>query len=173
MPEPLPHPDIPPPHAIDPGLPLWVWLLATAALLGLVTLVLGLLLRKPAKAAAPPERPIRTAMRSLKDLRNRADALTPADIGHQVSAILRRYHLERHGIPAPWRTTEELFPQEAAATEATRRKKWRDRFEPLAAFYDALAYAPLPATKGDALALVDQALTKLEEERLHEDALAA
>lgn len=172
-PEPLPHPEIPPPHAIDPGVPLWVWIVTGAVLVALIALLLGILLRKPAATKGSTERPLKKATRALKDLRNRADVIAPAEVGHEVSVILRRYYLERHGIPAPCQTSEELFPPVDRNDEPIRRRKWRERFEPLAAFYDALAYAPLPATKHDALKLVDDALAKLEEERLHEDPVVA
>ena len=49
---------------------------------------------------------------------------------------------------------------------------WRERFESLAALYDSLSYAPMPATKEEALALVETAIMKLEEERLYENPLA-
>jgi hypothetical protein len=59
-----------------------------------------------------------------------------------------------------------------AGPEPLRRRAWRERFESLAALYDSLSYAPLPVTKAEALALVETALVKLEEERLHENPLA-
>jgi hypothetical protein len=109
----------------------------------------------------------------MKDLRNKADVLPPSDIGHAVSEILRVYYLDRYGIPAPFKTTEELFPHATRNDESLRRRNWRDRFESLAAIYDALSYMPGPLSKTDAIALVESAISKLEEERmLHEDSLA-
>ena len=168
-PPPLPHPEIPPPVSIVSPLPWWVLLIAGLVLLGLVALILYLILGRKAKAVIVAKRPLQDAVRRMKDLQGKADVLSPSDVGHGVSEILRRYYMERYNIAAPFKTTQELFPQQADADKNFRRRAWRERFEPLAALYDSLAYAPLPATRSEAVALVETAITKLEEERLLPD----
>jgi len=171
-PPPLPHPDILPPVPVELSWPLWLVLVACAAVLGVLLLILWLFLGKKAPQGLPVKRPLKEALYAMKALRAKADVLPPSQIGHEVSEVLRRYYLERYGIPAPFKTSEELFPAGSLETEPLRRRAWRERFESLAALYDSLSYAPLPATKAEALALVETALVKLEEERLHENPLA-
>jgi hypothetical protein len=151
---------------------MWLVLLVCAAALGVVLLILWLFLGKKAPPGLPVKRPLKEALHAMKALRAKADVLPPSEIGHEVSEVLRRYYLERYGIPAPFKTSEELFPAGSLETEPLRRRAWRERFESLAALYDSLSYAPLPVTKAEALALVETALVKLEEERLHENPLA-
>lgn len=171
-PPPLPYPDILPPVPVELSWPLWLVLLACAAALGVVLLFLWLFMGKKAPQGLPVKRPLKEALHAMKALRAKAELLPPSQIGHEVSEVLRRYYLERYGIPAPFKTTEELFPAGSAEQEPPRRRMWRERFESLAALYDSLSYAPMPATKDEALALVETAIMKLEEERLHENPLA-
>ena len=171
-PPPLPHPDILPPVPVGLSWPLWLVLLASAAGLGVVLLILWLFMAKKAPQGLPVKRPLKEALHAMKALRAKAEVLSPSEVGHLVSELLRRYYLERYGIPAPFKTSEELFPAGSLEQEPLRRRAWRERFESLAALYDSLSYAPLPATKTEALALVETAIVKLEEERLHENPLA-
>ncbi|MBL9146002.1 MAG: DUF4381 family protein [Verrucomicrobiaceae bacterium] len=168
-PPPLPHPEIPPPVDVMTPWPWWLLVLAGLLLLGLVALVLFLILANKPKAVVPVRRPLQDAVRRMKDLRGKADVLPPSEVGHGVSEILRRYYMERYSIPAPFKTTQELFPLNADVDKNFRRRAWRERFEPLAELYDSLAYAPLPATSSEAIALVETAINKLEEERLLPD----
>lgn len=168
-PPPLPHPEIPPPVDIVSPLPWWLILIAGMVLLGLVALVLFLIFGRKPLIAVVAKRPLQDALKRMKDLRSKADVIPPSEVGHGVSAILRRYYMERYDIPAPFKTTQELFPQQADMEKNFRRRAWRERFEPLAALYDSLAYAPLPATSREAMALVDTAISHLEEERLLPD----
>lgn len=173
-PEPLPHPDIPPPLHFEPGWSWAVWMGIGVATLALMGLLLSILLSRRETVRQPPKRPLQTALRAMKDLRNKIDVIAPAEVGHGVSEILRQYYLDRYGIPAPFKTTEELFPQATRNDEPLRRRHWRERFESLAALYDSLSYMPPPLSKPDAVGLVDSAISKLEEERLlHEDSVAA
>ena len=171
-PPPLPHPEIVQPLVVPEPVSVWLMvgmlLLLALAVSGLVFLLFG---RKPGASSAI-KRPVKDAMRALKDLRSRADAIGPAEVGHQVSEILRRFHEVRYGIPATCRTSQELFPKVDMSGEPLRRRAWRERYEPLAAVYDALSYAPVPATTVEAVKLIDASLEKLGEERLNEDALA-
>jgi hypothetical protein len=170
-PEPLPHPEIPAPELIVLPWPWWMHALVIIGALAVVGLILWWLMRKPNRGPDRSERPLKVALRALKDIHNRADILPPADVGHAVSHVLRTYYQARYGIPAPARTTQELFPEAGRDDEPIRRRQFRLRFEPLATLYDQLAYAPLPATSAEALTLVDTATATLEDERLHESAM--
>jgi hypothetical protein len=171
-PEPLPHPQIPSPAELVEGLPWWVYLAGVVLVLGIIALLVWLVVGGKKTVTVSIKRPVQTALRALKDLRSKAEGLTPVDIGHRVSEILRHYYEDRYHIPAPCRTSEELFPAIPLQEEHPRRRHWRERFESLAALYDALSYTPLPASKSEALALVETAINKLEDERLHEHTLA-
>jgi hypothetical protein len=165
----LPHPEIPPPEELPVHYPWWAYLLGGLVLAGLVTLVIVLIFGRKEKPVTVTKRPLGDALRRMKDLRAKADVLPPSEVGHGVSEILRRYYMDRYHIPAPFKTTEELFPRVPIEEEPIRRRVWRQRFESLAALYDSLAYAPLPATRSEAIALVETAIIKLEEERLQSD----
>ncbi len=171
-PERLPHPDLPAPAQIVPGLSWWGYAGVALVIIALLGLLLSLIFGKKTAPAPEPKRPLVTALRAMKDLRNKADVIAPADVGHRVSEILRTYYLDRYGIPAPFKTTEELFPHATRNDEPLRRRMWRERFESLAELYDSLAYMPPAFSKNDALTLVENTISKLEEERLHENTLA-
>ena len=163
-PVPLPHPDIAPPVELPGGLPLWVVITGALIVMGLVILVLWLLFRPRPAAPTPPHKPIKTALKSLRDLRARSADLQPPEIGHRVSEILRIYFMSRYSVPALFQTTPELFPKWRAAESDTKRA-WRERFEPLSGIYDEIAFAPQPATQAQAQSLIESAISKLEEER--------
>ena len=172
-PPPLPHPEIPPPPPLTEHVSAWL-VIVVLVLIGLVFSGIVMLLfgrKKPGPAVA--RRPVKDALRALKELRNQADVMSPAQVGHQVSETLRRFYEARYGIPALVRTSQELFPKVDLKQEPLRRRVWRERYEPLAAIYDALSYAPAPATKAEAVRLIDEAIAKLEEERMNEDSLAS
>lgn len=163
-PPPLPFPDVAPPPMVEATLPLhWLVLGALLLLLALWFLIRPLF-NRVAQAVIPARRPLQAALRALRELKSKAGSLTPSEIGHGVSETLRTYYLHRYGVPAPFRTTEELFPAIHELNESSRRRQWRDKFEPLAAYYDALAYAPDSVTRISGLELIDQAIAKLEEE---------
>ena len=172
-PPPLPHPEIAPP----PELPAHVSAFAVIAILVVVGLLVSgvilLLFGRKGTVGVATKRPVRDALRALKDLRNKVDVLSASEVGHQVSEILRRFYEARYGIPAPFRTTQELFPKVEPTQEPMRRRMWRERYEPLAAIYDQLSYAPVPGTTVEAARLVDDAIHKLEDERLNEDPRAS
>lgn len=169
--EPLPNADIPPPVELTVNYPWWVYLSGGVLVAAIVVLIVWLLMGGKAPSAIPVKRPIQTALRLLKALRAKADQMAPAEIGHEVSEILRRFYQDRYHIPAPYRTTQELFPSVRLEDEPLRRRHWRERYESLAALYDSLSYAPLPASPSEAIALIETAITKLEEERLNENPL--
>ena len=163
-PVPLPHPDIAPPVELPGGLPLWVIVAGAVLVLGFVALVVWLLFRPRPPKAVPPRQPTKTALKALRDLRAHAGEVPPPEIGHRVSEILRVYFMARYSVPALFLTTPELFPKWHQA-ESDAKRAWRERFEPLAGIYDEIAFAPQPATHAQAHALIESAITKLEEER--------
>lgn len=163
-PPPLPFPEIAAPPVVEATLPLHWLVLGVLLLLAAVWFLLKPLFGRVAQAVVPARRPLQAALRALRELKSKSGTLTPAEIGHGVSETLRTYYLHRYGVPAPYRTTEELFPSLRDADETSRRKQWRDKFEPLAAYYDVLAYAPESVTRITGMELIDQAIAKLEDE---------
>ncbi len=163
-PVPLPHPEIPPPVELPFEMPMWMLIGIIIGILALIALVVWLLFLRQSAAPAARRDPWRTAFRALKDLQARVTALTPQEVGHRVSEILRAYYLDRYSIPAPYRTTPELF--ESAAVSQSAPVAWRERFEPIAERYDEISFAPKPTTSAEAASLVESALGRLEEERV-------
>ncbi len=159
--QPLPHPELPtvelPPAGLPPGL-IVLGALGLAALLGLV---IWLLLRPPPPAALPPKRPFQKALKTLREIQERAASQEPGLTSAQVSAALRAYFLERYHIPAPFRTSQELFAGDAIPATSQRLH----RYAPLAELWDRLSFAPIPATREEAERLTAQAIAHLEEDR--------
>ena len=170
-PPPLPHPGLPAPGDVAVPPPWWIYWAAGLLLLLLVALVVWLLLRPKTLPATPPRQPLSAAIRSLNDLRARLDSVPPQDISHRVSQILRRYLLERYSVPAPARTTPEIFdgsqiPERKPGVPVPRTPgQWRERFEPVARLCDDISFMPAPHTREESAALIDQALARLQEER--------
>lgn len=162
--QPLPHPEIPAPPPLPDPTPLWVIALVAAVVIALIAGILWLLFRSKKPVPPPPRNAIRIARNALDALRHRAESLTLAEIGHGVSEILRIYLLDRYALPAPFRTTPELFPPTDSA-DPSSANPLRQRFGPVAEKYDELSFAPRPATMAEALALVDSAMQTLNEER--------
>ncbi len=100
-------------------------------------------------------------MRALKDLSSKVATLAPGEVSAQVSEILRRYFLERYKIPAPFRTTHEIFQGTSLSGSSLRVHKYAS----LAALWDQLSFAPVPGTSDEAVQLVDKAILHLEEDR--------
>ena len=178
-PQPLPHPELPEPPPVPDGIALWVWIVSALLASSLFALILWLLLRaRPAKPALPGN-PRLQSLRALRQLAATAATLPPAQTGHQVSLILRQYLQDRYRIPAPFRTTPELFSTSHHPTEvptATSDGLFEIRpartaipaapavFAPLAEFWDRLAFAPVPASTSEALKLVETAIQRVEED---------
>ncbi len=159
--QPLPHPELPPPPVITPEPEWWIYGVAGALVLVLLGLVIWLLLR-PSKAAPPTmKKPYQTAMNRLRDLLVATTQQPPATTAAAVSETLRIYFMDRYKIPAPYRTTQELF-QRGGIPSTTLRLH---HYQPLAALWDELAFAPIPADEAAAAALVQKAIAALEEDR--------
>jgi len=160
-PQPLPHPELPDPSLVFPGMPWWVYAAAGTVIVALLGLVLWLLLR-PRKAAPPePKKPWQAAMRRLRDLASAASTQPPGDIAAGVSETLRGYFLDRYHIPAPFRTTQEIFQRDGIPATSQRLH----RYAPLADLWDQLAFAPVPANRTESAALLEKAISFLEEDR--------
>jgi hypothetical protein len=160
--QPLPHPEIP--EVFIPPVPMspWVYAGGAAVLLLLLSLVLWLLLRPKAPVALPPKRPWGQAMNGLKNLASRARSMPTQSVSAEVSEILRRYFMERYNIPAPFRTTHEIFESEGIPQTSPRLHK----YAALANLWDELSFAPAPQTGDEVMELLAKAMTHLEEDRL-------
>ncbi len=166
--EQFPPTDLPFPKIAGPGFhvepastPWWVvaaWVAGGLLLLGLL-IFLGRLARRPPQP--PPHAPLQHAIEALEILRPRVHELTPQEAAHDVSLIVRTYLQGKYGVPAPFRTTEEIY----GSPSFSSREPLRERFEPVAAFHDRLEFAPQPRTVADSEALVDAALRALREEQ--------
>jgi len=153
---PLPHPMIPMPETPPPGTPWWM-IAALTLLLLLSAGLLWLLFRNPAARAVPPELPLNKALLQLEGLKARVNELAPDEISHRVSVILRECQYGMFQVPAPWRTTEELFTPKSQP----RQTAVPEYFKPVAETYDRLSFATGGATREAALELIDSAITVL------------
>lgn len=139
----------------------WPIVLGAVAVLFLLGLVIGLLflLRKdtPQQAVSP----LKIALGRLEELQGSLSKLPPSEVAHQVSLILRDYLQGRYAVPAPYRTSEELYG--AKAIQA--REGIAERFAPIAELQDRIEFAPAPTTLADSTRLVDQALQVLKDEK--------
>ncbi|HSI62961.1 MAG TPA: hypothetical protein VLE43_07570 [Candidatus Saccharimonadia bacterium] len=161
-PVPLPHPEISPPDFPAVTITPW-WLVVLGILMGLGLLALLVwyaLLPKPVKAPSL-QAPLKRAMESLQSLRGRVQEMAPSEVAHDVSLIIRTYLQHSYAVPAPYRTTEEIYNSPAMST----REPLKHRFEPVAVFYDQVEFAPHPRTVADSEGLVDSALEVLAEEQ--------
>lgn len=159
--QPLPHPELPDPSAVLPEPAWWIYILAGLLVLALIVLVVWLLFR-PAKAVPLPlPKPWSTAMNQLRDVLTQVSLKSPSQTAAEVSETLRKYFLERYSIPAPYRTSQELFERQGIPATSLRLQ----RYGPLADLWDQLAFAPVPSNHEEAANLVKQAITHLEEDR--------
>jgi hypothetical protein len=156
-PVPLPHPDLPPPVVPESGLnSLWLWGALSVALVAIAVLIWALF---RSQRSSPPKLPKarREAMRALKELGSEAPTLAPADTAGRVSDIVRRYLQLAYQIPAPRRTSSELF-HPTSTPESVKA------VAPLADLWDRLAFGPPISTRDEASALVQKALQHVESE---------
>lgn len=159
--QPLPHPELPDPSLVLPGPDLWVYIASGLMVFALTGLIVWLLFR-PVKAPPPPEhKPWSTAMNRLRDILTQVSLKTPSQTAADVSETLRQYFLERYKIPAPSRTSQELFQRQGIPATSLRLQK----YESLADLWDQLAFAAVPANHEEAANLVKQAIANLEEDR--------
>ncbi len=168
-PGPMPHPKLPLPDIVQLPPPWWIpW--ATVLLLGLlIALIVWLLIRPKEEPSTPLRQPWSSAFRALNDLRARIQSIPPQDMSHRISQILRRYLQERYAVPAPARTTRELFDGKADRLPGMPMPRsqglWRERFEPVAQLCDDISFMPAPRTEEESTMLIDQALARMQEEK--------
>jgi hypothetical protein len=158
---PLPHPDIAPPVVPPEPVSWWFPVAGIVTAVVLMGLVLWLLLRRKSEAHVEVISPLKRALTGLEELQQAIDSLTPDELAHRVSVILRKYLQARYGVPAPYRTTQELYGNSAIQA----REGLRDRFGPVAEFYDRLEFAPQPATRADSMQLIENAMRALRDEK--------
>ena len=168
-PGPLPHPDLPPPDKVDLPPPWWIPWMALVLLGILIALIVWLLLRPKATPPTPERQPWSSAFRALSDLRTRIQSIPPQDLSHRISLILRRYLQERYAVPAPARTTREIFDgrvdRQPGMPIPRAQGLWRERFEPVAHLCDDISFMPAPRTEEESTMLIDQALARMQEEK--------
>jgi hypothetical protein len=158
---PLPHPDIPPPAVPSPPEAWWLLVGGVVAALALVILVIWLLFLRKSHDSPEMVSPLKTALNRLAALQPELDRLSPDEVAHRVSVTLRDYLQARYAVPAPYRTTQELYGERAIQA----RDGLRDRFGPVAEFYDRLEFAPQPASRTDCEMLIADALRALRDEK--------
>ncbi|WP_395731877.1 DUF4381 family protein [Prosthecobacter sp.] len=168
-PGPLPHPELPPPDSVQLPPPWWIpWAIALLLCL-LIALIVWLLVRPKETPSAPLRQPWSSAFRALNELRARTQSIPPQDVSHRISQILRRYLQERYSVPAPARTTRELFEgktdRQPGMPVPRSQGMWRERFEPVAHLCDEISFMPAPRTEEESTMLIDQALERMQEEK--------
>lgn len=179
-PQPLPHPALPPVPTPPAEIALWVWVISGILAVCLLGLIFWLLMRPRSPRPVAPVNARQNALRALRDLASNCDTLPPTEVGHRVSVILRQYMQDRYQIPAPYRTTPELFslrqnqsPEPAIASTGlfelrpaptSAPPRVVNRFAPLAELWDQLAFAPLPATRAESRSLIEVAILRIEED---------
>ncbi|MFZ4767794.1 MAG: hypothetical protein ACOYMN_22835 [Roseimicrobium sp.] len=157
---PLPHPEIAPPELTPAGTSWWFIGFCVVGIIALTALMLWLLWRKRPASAAVTEPPLPRAIAQLEALRTAMDITPAQEFAHRVSVIVRDYLQARYAVPAPYRTTPELYgPKAVPPGEGVK-----ERFEPLAEFYDKLEFAPTPSDRADVETLITAALEALQEE---------
>jgi hypothetical protein len=166
----LSHPKLPDAREIASPPAWWVAWGIGGLILIFLGIIVWLLLRPKPAAHIPPRQPLSSCLRALNELRGRVDFVPPAETSHRVSQILRRYLSERYAVPAMARTTPEIFSGlrqfEPGVPIPRAEGVWKERFVTVARWCDELSFMPVPATPQAALALIDQTIAKVEEERL-------
>jgi hypothetical protein len=165
---PLPHPDIAKPAMLELGPSLWIIIPAVIGLLVVLVLFVWLLFRKRPAIMAPQIPPLKQALERMESLRAQVEQLPPPEVAHRVSVILRDYQFGRYALPAPFRTSEELYGDPSTMN----REELRQRFAPISAIYDRIEFAPALATKVESLDLIEAAIEALHEEKRYQDAPA-
>lgn len=138
----------------------WLILLLVAGGLGVLCILTALLLREAPPKGVLKIPPLRIAFEELQKLRSRLDAFTPSEAAHQVSLILRSYQLDRYAVPAPYRTSEELYQEGRLQT----RKELQERFTPLSVIHDRIAFAAQPSNRSEVEDLIDASIEALKTE---------
>jgi hypothetical protein len=158
---PLPHPEIAPPVVPTEPVSWWLPIAGIVTAVVLTGVIVWLLFLRKSHAEVEAVSPLKRALSRLEVLQQELDVLTPDELAHRVSVILREYLQARYGVPAPYRTTQELYGNSAIQA----REGLRDRFGPVAEFYDRLEFAPQPASRTDSARLIEEAMRALQDEK--------
>jgi hypothetical protein len=159
---PLPHPEIALPAVPEEAKPVGHIIVAVFGAFVLMGLIAWLLLRKSRLQPPPVVSASQIALNRLAALKEEADTGAPAVIASRVSVILREFQEAGFAVPAPYRTSDELFHKAEPALQGVLK----ERFSPVAAFYDRLSFAPQPATKAEASELIDNAIAAVSDEKV-------
>ncbi|TLD72108.1 hypothetical protein FEM03_05110 [Phragmitibacter flavus] len=138
-----------------------VWWMVVLLILGglvLVGLLLWVLFKERAPRPVKKPEALRTALAKMEKLKAEMDELEPGEVAHRVSMILREFQELKYEVPAPYRTSEELYGEGAKQTSL----EVRSRFGPLAEVHDRLAFAPQLSAREDVKELVESAIVALE-----------
>lgn len=178
--QPLPHPELPELPPVPAEVATWVWIVGGLMVLVMLGVLLWLLLKPRPQRPQAQAHPRTGTLRALRQLHGSVSTLPPPEVGHRVSIILRQYLEDRYHIPAPARTTPELFAKaadlpptprvastglfEVHTVKSTAPARVVAPFAPLAELWDRMAFAPLPATEKEALQLVEAAIQRIEED---------
>jgi hypothetical protein len=169
-PPPLPHPKLPLGPDVAAPIPWWLLWCIGAVVILLMGLLVWLLLRPKPLAVVPPRQPLTSTLRALAELKARAASLPPAEVSHRVSSILRRYLQDRYAVKTVSRTTPEIFSGlrhfEPGVPIPRAEGVWKERFAPVAQLCDDLSFMPVPHSSQEAITLIENAISRVEEERV-------
>jgi|GEM_PF-4176253 len=139
-------------------LPWWAWGLIGLTAAGALALLLWLIFRRrPARPARLPD-PKKMALHKLQSLRDEVEKIGAPEAAHQVSLIIREYQQGVYQVPAPYRTSEELYQTGPRQTHEHARQ----RFGKIADFLDKLAFAPQPSSTFEVKKLIEEAIITVE-----------
>ena len=166
---PLPHPDIALPAVPEEARPVGHIIVAVFGAFVLLGLIAWLILRKSVLHPPPVTSATNIALKRLRSLQPETEKLSPSEIASRVSVILREFQEAGFAVPAPYRTSDELFHKAEPALQGVLK----ERFSPVAAFYDRLSFAPQPASKADASKLIEDAIVAVSDEKVNSASIDA
>ena len=165
---PLPHPEIGLPSVPAEAKPVGPVVAAVITAFLALAVLTWLLLRRSTVRPPALASPTKIALNRLIELRAESKKIPPAEIAGQVSIILREFQEAGFAVPAPYRTTEELYEGPQHAFEGVVKA----RFNPVAQVYDRLSFGAQPVTRTDALELIEKAMIAVSDDGV-KDASAA
>lgn len=153
---------VPPEQVLDPRLLTIVIVLAALALITALAFLIFSKRRKAHRARPPrlPRPPAEIAIAELEKIKVTAENLSAVEIAEQVSAAVDTFLHRQHGVPARFRTVDEL----------TRRRTPDDppplpaiqNFAPLLEHLETLKFSSPVRKKENAETLITQALTLIK-----------
>ncbi|MDG2124269.1 MAG: hypothetical protein P8J87_11250 [Verrucomicrobiales bacterium] len=153
---------VPPEQLVDPRLLTIVIVLASLALITALAFLIFTKRSKAHRSRPPrlPRPPSEIALAELEKIKSAADGLSASEIADQVSTSIDTFLHRQHGVPARFRTVDEL----------TRRRSPEDppplpaiqHFAPLLDHLETLKFSSPVRKKENAQALIGQALTLIQ-----------